>query len=75
MEIIGFDLLIDKNLKAWLLEINTSPSLNIYFELDQSDPRIEKIEPTEYDICPVDLYVKSKLVRDTFLLASSGQLR
>ena len=58
----------------WLLEINYSPSLNIYFELNQEDPRIEKKEPTEDDICPVDLYVKSKLVRDTFLLASSGQL-
>ena len=48
--------------------------MNIYFEQKQDDPRLEKKEPTEEDICPVDLYVKSKLVTDTILLASSGQL-
>ena len=66
-------MLIDADLKVWLLEINHSPSLNIYFEQKQDDPRLEKKEPTEDDICPVDLYVKSRLVTDTILLASSGQ--
>ena len=31
-QVLGFDVLIDKDLKVWLLEINHSPSLNIYFE-------------------------------------------
>ena len=70
---LGFDVLIDMNLKVWLLEINYSPSLNIYFEPWPVDPRIEH-EPTEEDICPVDLYVKSRVVTDTILLATSGQL-
>jgi D-alanine-D-alanine ligase-like ATP-grasp enzyme len=31
---MGFDMLIDSNLNAWLLEINDHPSLNIYLEKD-----------------------------------------
>ena len=28
-QIFGFDILIDKNLKAWLLEINDHPSFSV----------------------------------------------
>ena len=31
-QILGLDLLIDKDLKAWVLEVNDHPSLNIYFD-------------------------------------------
>jgi hypothetical protein len=31
-QILGFDLLIDRDLKAWILEVNDHPSLNIYFD-------------------------------------------
>jgi D-alanine-D-alanine ligase-like ATP-grasp enzyme len=31
-QILGFDFLIDQNLKAWILEVNDHPSLNIYFD-------------------------------------------
>jgi hypothetical protein len=31
---VGFDILFDSNFKAWLLELNTSPSLNIESTLD-----------------------------------------
>lgn len=33
-QILGFDLLIDENLKAHILEINDHPSLNIFLEKD-----------------------------------------
>ena len=33
-QILGIDILIDEALKAWVLEVNINPSLNIYFEGD-----------------------------------------
>lgn len=47
-ELFGFDIMIDSNLKPWLLEVNLSPSL-------ATDS-------------PLDLYIKSNLIADTFNL-------
>ena len=33
-EVLGFDILIDENLRPWLVEINLSPSLNTDSGLD-----------------------------------------
>ena len=51
-QILGFDFLIDENLKAWVLEINDHPSLNIYFS---NAPPMSGTKYNEEDICPVDL--------------------
>ena len=67
-QILGMDVLIDSQLKAWILEINTSPSMNMYF--DASRNFMERNEMTEEDICPINLYVKSRIVKDTIGLAS-----
>jgi len=33
-EVLGFDVLIDSNLKPWLMEVNMSPSMNSDSPLD-----------------------------------------
>lgn len=61
--ILGLDILIDANLKAWLIEINDNPSLYIYLEKDFMGGGVEK------EISPVDLEVKSKVVTDAIKLS------
>ena len=36
--VFGFDVLLDDQLKAWILEINEYPSFNVFFEVDEKDP-------------------------------------
>jgi len=64
-QILGLDLLIDKDLKAWVLEVNDHPSLNIYFDTNTT---MEHREMTDEDICQVDMYVKSRLAKDVIML-------
>lgn len=41
-QIFGFDVLIDKKLKAWLLEINANPSLNMYIDKELPNGDLER---------------------------------
>ena len=50
-QILGFDLLIDRNLKAWILEVNDHPSLNIYFDNSVTAFQMEAKVMTDEDIC------------------------
>ncbi|KAL0241414.1 hypothetical protein GEMRC1_006649 [Eukaryota sp. GEM-RC1] len=55
-EIFGFDVLIDSDLKPVLLEVNSSPSLAVFNDLDQSIKEsmiadaIQLMKPVEYDV-------------------------
>ena len=33
-QILGVDILLDKKLRAWLMEVNSNPSLNMFLEKD-----------------------------------------
>ena len=67
-QILGFDIFIDKDLKAWVLEINDHPSLNILMTKEGAKG-LEK-EPSE-----VDRYIKVKVVSDALKLMSKKKFK
>jgi len=63
--VLGIDVLIDQDLKPWLIEINGNPSLNIEHELEQTMDK--RKAPTI--ISPVDKFVKEKVMEDAILIS------
>lgn len=61
-QILGYDMMIDEDLKVWLLEINDHPSLNIYLEKDWMGGGVPKT------LSLIDEYVKKTCVGDTIRL-------
>ena len=61
--IIGVDVLLTEDCKAWLLEINANPSLRIDFESEVS-PGITESIPSA-----LDLYVKTMVVEDAIKIS------
>ncbi|XP_041754639.1 tubulin polyglutamylase TTLL11-like [Coregonus clupeaformis] len=66
-QILGFDILLMKNLKPVLLEVNANPSMRIEHE--------QKVSPGvfEYVPSPVDEEVKVGVIRDTLRLMDPAQ--
>jgi hypothetical protein len=54
-QVLGFDVFIDANLKAWIFEINDHPSLNINLEYEGEKGLIK--EPSE-----IDKFIKMKVM-------------
>jgi len=55
------DILIDKKLNAWLMEVNANPSLNMF--LEKEGDLLPGQEP-ERILSELDRYVKSKVIGD-----------
>ena len=79
---MGFDILLDQNYKAWILEINDHPSMNVFGEIpDESTDFQEEVKTSISSIfkgsqaemvkviSPVDLHVKSRVMQDCLELA------
>ncbi|XP_037608355.1 tubulin polyglutamylase TTLL11 isoform X2 [Sebastes umbrosus] len=65
-QILGFDILLMKNLKPVLLEVNSNPSMRIEHEQEVS-PGVFEYVPS-----PVDEEVKVGVIRDTLRLMDPG---
>lgn len=63
-KILGFDILLTKDLQPKLLEINACPSLSLSHESDENNPVLASV---------VDEAIKVPLVRDTLLLVMNQQ--
>ena len=68
--VLGLDVLIDRDLKPWVIEVNHNPSLSIYF--DDEAGMVHK-RYTDEDINQTDLYVNSRVVGDTIKLAKKSR--
>lgn len=66
--VLGIDILLDSELKPWLLEINNNPSLNINHEDENSQEKNKKKNISI--VSPIDKYVKARVVEDTILLVT-----
>ena len=58
-QLLGFDILIDKKFNAWLMEVNSNPSFNMFLEKDLPNGDVERI------LSELDKYVKSKVVSES----------
>ena len=55
------DILLDKKMNAWLMEVNANPSLNMFLEKDI--PPDSNIEP-EKILSELDKFVKTKVIAE-----------
>ena len=62
-QVFGFDVLIDRDLKAWLLEINDHPSLNINLEKEGKEI-----------VSEIDKYIKVKVLKEAIQLVNSEEI-
>ena len=66
-QILGMDILLDKKMNAWLMEVNANPSLNMFLEKDM--PENSLIEP-EKILSELDKFVKTKVAADAIRIVT-----
>lgn len=66
--LLGFDILLDHKLNAWLMEINANPSLNMFLEREIPGTNGE----VEKTLSELDKYVKSKVVTEAIRIVTGN---
>ena len=64
-QIFGFDILVDSKLKAWLLEVNANPSMNMYLDKELPNGDLERT------LCYLDKHLKSMVMQDAVNIVKS----
>ena len=67
-QILGFDIFLDSNLKAWLFEINDHPSLNINLEKEGQKGLIKEVSE-------IDKYIKTKILGEAIGLMKKKSIK
>jgi len=68
-QILGMDILLDKKMNAWLMEVNANPSLNMFLEKDM--PPDSTVEP-EKILSQLDKFVKTQVVAEAIRLVTES---
>ena len=58
-QLIGIDIMLDQNCKAWLMEINANPSMNMFLERQNANGEHEKV------LSELDKYLKTLVLEDS----------
>ncbi len=61
---MGFDVLLDTKLRAWLMEINANPSFNMFLERDLPNGEIEKT------LSELDKYLKARVASESIKIVT-----
>ena len=64
--LVGFDILLDSKLNAWLMEINANPSFNMFLERELPNGEMEKT------LSELDKYVKSKVIQEAIRIVTGN---
>lgn len=66
-QILGVDILLDKKMNAWLMEVNANPSLNMFLEKDMPPDSIAEPEKV---LCELDKFVKTQVVAESIRIVT-----
>lgn len=64
-QMIGIDIMLDHNCKAWLMEINANPSFNMYLERENEKGEFERT------LSELDKYLKTLVINDALKIVRS----
>jgi tubulin polyglutamylase TTLL11 len=62
--IVGFDILLDTKLRAWLMEINANPSFNMFLERELPGGEVEKVTSE------LDKYLKARVATEAIKIVT-----
>jgi tubulin polyglutamylase TTLL2 len=75
-ELLGFDVMIDSNLKPWLIEVNSSPAMSMDNNIDyQVKPDLIRDIISLLNIESYDTYLVSKALTVIFTYANIGLIK
>ncbi len=64
-QILGFDVMIDQRSRAWLLEVNANPSMNMYIDRELPNGDLERV------LSDVDRFIKGSVASDAIQIVKN----